>query len=287
MPGLSIDRLIFDPADLTESSNIGAYTRAGSDGDLISSTNVAGKEGLDVNLINASLEVTATNLDIRDLSHTQDSVKLGDGTDFLAINVDGSINAITSSQTAYAEDSAHASGALGDFSLGVRQDALASSTSADGDYSAFKMTSRGALWTTAVGTSADDAADTEAPIKVGSKATGSALSPVSTTGDRADLTSDMYRRIFINDSPNIGVSSQLLTVGATEVAFPAALGGRRRLMVQNTSNNDVCVGPTGLSMSSGLRVGKGSTLSLEVGENVNLFSISGSAGNAIRIFELA
>lgn len=36
--------------------------------------------------------VSATDLDIRDLSHAQDSVKIGDGTDFLAINSDGSIN---------------------------------------------------------------------------------------------------------------------------------------------------------------------------------------------------
>jgi hypothetical protein len=36
--------------------------------------------------------VTATNLDIRDLSHAQDSIKLGDGTDFLEINPDGSLN---------------------------------------------------------------------------------------------------------------------------------------------------------------------------------------------------
>lgn len=36
--------------------------------------------------------VTATDLDIRDLSHLQDSIKVGDGTDFLAINADGSMN---------------------------------------------------------------------------------------------------------------------------------------------------------------------------------------------------
>lgn len=39
-----------------------------------------------------TVTVTATDLDIRDLSHTQDSLKIGDGTDFLAINADGSIN---------------------------------------------------------------------------------------------------------------------------------------------------------------------------------------------------
>lgn len=36
--------------------------------------------------------VTATNLDIRDLTHVSDSVKVGDGIDFLAVNADGSIN---------------------------------------------------------------------------------------------------------------------------------------------------------------------------------------------------
>jgi hypothetical protein len=34
--------------------------------------------------------VSATDLDIRDLTHVSDSVKVGDGTDFLAINTDGS-----------------------------------------------------------------------------------------------------------------------------------------------------------------------------------------------------
>ena len=39
-----------------------------------------------------SITVDALNLDIRDLSHSQDSVKVGDGTDFLAVNADGSLN---------------------------------------------------------------------------------------------------------------------------------------------------------------------------------------------------
>jgi len=35
---------------------------------------------------------TATNLDIRDLTHVSDSISIGDGTDLLAINTDGSLN---------------------------------------------------------------------------------------------------------------------------------------------------------------------------------------------------
>lgn len=39
-----------------------------------------------------NITVSATDLDIRDLTHVSDSVKIGDGTDFLAVNTDGSIN---------------------------------------------------------------------------------------------------------------------------------------------------------------------------------------------------
>jgi fructose-specific phosphotransferase system component IIB len=47
-----------------------------------------------VDVSGSSVTVTATNLDVRDLTHVTDSVKIGDGTDFLAINADGSINAV-------------------------------------------------------------------------------------------------------------------------------------------------------------------------------------------------
>lgn len=42
--------------------------------------------------IGNTVTVTATDLDIRDLDHSQDSVAVGDGTDILAVNADGSIN---------------------------------------------------------------------------------------------------------------------------------------------------------------------------------------------------
>jgi hypothetical protein len=48
-----------------------------------------------IDSITNTVAVSATDLDIRDLTHVSDSVKVGDGTDFLAINADGSINAQT------------------------------------------------------------------------------------------------------------------------------------------------------------------------------------------------
>ena len=50
-----------------------------------------------------SLTVDATDLDIRDLTHVSDSVKVGDGVDFLAVNADGSINVVVSGDLAGTE----------------------------------------------------------------------------------------------------------------------------------------------------------------------------------------
>lgn len=66
--------------------------------DLAFATDSVDVSGSEVSLDAATLAalenitVSATDLDIRDLTHASDSVKVGDGTEFLAINADGSIN---------------------------------------------------------------------------------------------------------------------------------------------------------------------------------------------------
>lgn len=75
---IGIEQLSFDPTDAdtrAAGSNVGAYLRAGTDGDLISSTLIGGKEALDVNIAN-TLDIAV------DLDHTEDSIRLGDGTSF-------------------------------------------------------------------------------------------------------------------------------------------------------------------------------------------------------------
>ena len=68
--------------------------------DLAFATDKVDVSGSEVSLDSATLAalenvtVSATDLDIRDLSHVSDSVKIGDGTDFLAVNTDGSINVV-------------------------------------------------------------------------------------------------------------------------------------------------------------------------------------------------
>lgn len=241
---LSLERLLFDPADVDDSANVGAFLRDAA-GDLITSTLIGSKQALDVNVV-------------------------GDGDDGI-----------------FGEDDASTNGDKGQSILAVRQATLADSVGSDGDYAWFKLNARGALWTAPVGTVADDAADTENPVKVGSRAASGALSAVA-NGDRADLLSDLYRRVWINDSPNIGAAAAEVAVGTSETALPtSALAGRRRMIVQNVSSNPVYIGPTGVTTGSGLMIQKGASLSLEIGQNVALFGIASASGQNVRVFELA
>lgn len=82
---ISLDELIFDPANPNESSNVGAHILAGDDGTPIGHVGDALK--VDIG--------TVTDLDIRDLDATQDNVAISDGTNTLVVNGDGSINTTT------------------------------------------------------------------------------------------------------------------------------------------------------------------------------------------------
>lgn len=48
--------------------------------------------------VSGSVVVTATDLDIRDLSHTQDSVRIGDGTDLANVTAAGELNVLATAQ---------------------------------------------------------------------------------------------------------------------------------------------------------------------------------------------
>lgn len=241
MSNLSLERLLFNAAAPTDGPLIGSYL-IGAGGSVLTETNVGADYGLDVNLINASIVVTATNLDIRDLSANQDSVKIGDGTDFLEINNDGSINVVGSV-------------------------------------------------TATIASEADDAVSTLNPVFVGgiSANQANALGSVSASGDRTSLTTDLYRRVFINDAPNISVDHSVLTCGLTEVAIPT-LAGQTRIMLQNISDKPIFVGKTGVTISGatrGLEIAKGATLALECGQAIALYAISSAAAKELVVFKLA
>lgn len=90
-------------------SHLNDSVRLGDGTNFLTSTTVGADIGLDVNIINASLTVTATDLDIRNLSAAQDNVAISDGVDTLAINADGSLNAVVSATNLDIRDLTHVS----------------------------------------------------------------------------------------------------------------------------------------------------------------------------------
>lgn len=327
------ERLVFDPAAADETDNVGVYLRA-SDGTLLTHTDLSGKKALDVNLANASIVVTATNLDIRDLAfatdkvdvggsvialdattlaalesvtvqngagaaavniqdggnsitvdgtvsisgdvnvtqgtspwvvsatdldirdltHVSDSVKIGDGTDFLAINADGSINVNADISVVNgsdkAEDAAHASGDIGTYILGVRQDTLANSVSADGDYASFKVNAQGALY-----------------VEVAKNAPASHTSwlvsqnTVTTTAELIVATDLANRKKIViqNASAGTGAGSRVLYLGHSNAVTSA----------------------------NGIRISAGAGIELELAAGAAIYAIAGAAGTDVRVAELA
>ena len=309
------DRLIFDTTDATtiaDSDSVGAYIRAGDDGTLIGHVS----DALKVSVTNASIAVTATDLDIRDLlytqdsvtayqgtdpwvigdgggsitvdgtvsisgnvnvtqgtspwvvsatdlhirdlSHTQDSIKIGDGTDFLAINADGSINvnadiSVTNGHEK-AEDAAHVSGDIGSFMLAVRQDTLAASVDTDGDYAALKVDALGALYV--------NVAQIDATVTV----TDAALANTA-----------------LANAANV-----LNTAGTAEVAVASALANRKYLWIYNNDNTKVFVGSASVTAANGFPISPSSYMEFRAGAAVSPYFV-GQSGKTpeIRTLELS
>ena len=142
---------------------------------------------------------------------------------------------------------------------------------------------------TATGNVADDAADTGNPLKVGSRVETGALAAIA-DGDRADLLSDDFRRIWVNSAPNVSAAQTQISVSGVLVALPTtALTGRTRILIQNVSAgaaNSVFVGGAGTTTGDGIRISAGAAVTLDIGDDVTLSGISGGTAD-VRILELA
>lgn len=306
MPGLMIgkDKLVFDEsvAPLSENDNVGAFLRS-SDGTLITHTTVGGSEALDVNVVGANSDYAEDSVHVSGDSgkfilavrHDADTSLVDADGDYAPLQVDanGNLKVVADLDVdfdyVYAEDAAHASGDLGAYILAVRQDTLAASVDTDGDYASLKLNSRGGLWTVPVGTADDDAADSEAPVKVGWRAYDGPLAAVA-AGDRVNAAADLYRRLYVNNGANIAIlQSQEDVDNSAAVALPtSALAGRRSIMVQNLSNKEIYIGASGVTSADGFVVAARGAISLELGPNVTLYAIGSQAGaQDLRILEMA
>lgn len=220
--------------------------------------------------------VSATDLDIRDLSDTQDAVQVGDGTNQLDIAIG---------------DAAGTIGTNGIYMVGLRQDAGGSPVSADGDYHPLVFNNDGELKVAADLSSsvADDAADSGNPIKMGGRGVSGALTALSASNDRYDLLGDLYRRTWVNTSYNIGmntVSATVTTTAAEVLAVP--LGGRRSVTIQNLGSQAVFLLETaGTAKTDGVSIPKNSSATFDIGPDIDIFLVADSGSQDVRLMELA
>ena len=274
---LSKDKLIADPAIAYDGDSVIVHLFDGT-GNALSSTGGA-------------LHVSATNLDIRDLTHVSDSVKIGDGTDFLAVNADGSIN--VNGTDVYDEDSAHSSGAKGSLSLVVRKDAPGSLVDADGDYAPLQVDDQGRLRVTGSivldGQYAEDSVHTSGNIGIYNLAVRSDVPAIgsSASGDYASQTVDAYNRLWVNDAPNISMSAAAATVTTTSALLVASLAGRKKLMIQNLGTKEIYIGPSGVTTSSGIRIAMGAGYEVEAGPDLVWHAVASAGSQNVRVLQLA
>lgn len=316
---LTLERLVFDPAQPADGPTIGSYV-VGADGTVITHTTVSGKEALDVNVANAisvdidaatdsikswthdgtgnaigstsgaldvyftntSLAVTATNLDIRDLSHSQDSVKVGDGTDFLAINNDGSIN-ITDNGGSLTVDGTVAATQSGSWTVAATQSGTWTvGLSEDHNYGTVGAATlrTAAQIGNATGAADFNAGTTSAQTLRVVLPTDQTAIPVTQSGSWTITSTDAALA-------NTAVASAAQSVTTSAAALSSPLSGRKYLFLQNRGTASIFVGPSGVTTSSGLEIGKGSTLEARIGAAVSLYAVAASGTQDVRKFELS
>ena len=252
--------LVFDVTDaatIAASDSVGAFLRS-ADGTLLTHTTVSSKEALDVNI--AASDITFT------------------------------VDVTNSSE--FAEDAAHTSGDIGNHVLAVRQDTLASSTSADGDYASFKVNSKGELYIK----------DTDVLAQLVSGVTVSAtdldIRDLSASQDNVAI-SDGTDTLAVNADGSINVvasdvalaNSAVLasanSVSTTAALLASELSGRKYLTAYNNGNKLVYVGQSGVTTSNGFPLFPGSLLELRLGPSVSLHAVAAAGTQEVRALELS
>lgn len=195
----------------------------------------------------------------------------------------------------HAEDSAHVSGDIGSFALGVRNDTNTVLTSADGDYSPIAVDSAGRLKVVADFSAAfdfvyaEDSAHTtgDPGAYVLSVREDTLTTSTSASGDYQSMKTDAHGRMWINaTNQTMAFSAVTVTTTATDLVA-TDLANRKRILVENLGNRPIYVGSAAVTDADGFRISNGSALELDIGPGVNIHGITSTGSSDVRIIELA
>lgn len=266
------NRLVFDPTDantLAASSSIGAFVRAGTDGDLIGSETLNSLEWLRVTgpIIDSSgneVGVTSNALD----------VNIASGSISFAYDYD--------------EDTAHTTGDSGVFTLSVRVDDLTAVPASvlagtEGDYQAFITDANGALYVAGNQFDIDDLNATDDAVQAWAfDGTGNAIGSTAGALDVNIASGD------IDDSlANTAVAFSATAVSTTAVNIvTSALANRKWVYMANEGNKTLYIGS---STTTGFPLHAGMQIEMRLGASVEPQIIGGTGASSedLRVMELS
>ncbi len=279
--------LCFDPLDpdltIEEQSTVGSFV-LGREGDAVTSTTIGAIEALDVNIAGGSITVTESDV--------------------------------------YAEDTAHTDGDLGTFIMSVREDVLAASTDATGDYSAFKSDALGRLYVTDdqslsqltdINTELDGlttlvTATNTALADVNSELDGqttllTSLETLTTAGnaslanidqcftDVKNVAGDAIRvEGDFGGSCNIAiVNGQSTATDAAASVVATALADRKSIWIANEGKSSAYIGGAGVTAANGFPLYRKTAIELSAGPAVDIQAVTSAAGKTadLRTLELS
>ena len=307
------DKIFYDSTTPADGDTIGAYLHATN---ALTSTTIGSDEALDVMsyvVDDAGTQITGTTvgadhgLDVNVLNDLTAECDL-DGVYNVSTNADpdnvGLISHVRAASPADANQTFRSTGGA------ASSDAVVAANVHGIDVNAFGMAYNGTTWDrilkdgtsdgllvhlagndvdfTCVGNVADDAADSGNPLKVGSRATDAALTELSAADDRADMISDIYRRVYTTSAPNVSMGYGAATVGTSAGVLVAANSGRQIIRIQNLENKDIYIGgDASVTTSNGFRIAGQSSDEIEIGEFIPVYAIGEAASMDVRYMQLA
>ena len=205
--------------------------------------------------------VSATDLDIRDLLHTQDSIRLGDGTAFFTSTSENSDIALD---------------------VHISNTEIAVIQGSDSPWSIDD--NGGSITVDGVDFDIRDLLHTQDSVRLGD---GTAFFTSTTVG--ADLGLDVY---MLNDpsTANTAIATAANPLTAANVAedvVVSPLANRKTLFVYNNGNKKIYVGESGVSDADGFPISPGSYLELKAGSAVDIEWVSKDIEQEIRTLELS
>lgn len=265
--------LVFDPTETAASSNVGAYVRAGSDGDLIASQTIAAQEWLNT------------------------AAALFDGSGNAISSTGGALDVNFASGTValaseYAEDAAHTTGDTGQFVMSVRVDDLTAVPAGalagtELDYQALITDASGALYV--AGTNFDIRDLTAVSDSVAAYLSDSAGNGINSTGGSLDV--NVTNSIDIDDDlANVAIANTATAVSTTAVNIvSSALSGRKHLFLANLGNKVLYFGTTGVTTANGFPMFPREKIAARIGPSVapQIIGEAGASSEDLRVMELS